>query len=162
SGGDVTTLASGEPLAAPVGVSTSLDGATIFVADPGAGAGGAILTVPSGGGAAAPLGGTEGYRPQGLTIAEIKGKEMLYFTGIDPSSGDAGLFSVSPSGGTAVATATGSPFAEPGGVTVLANGDAYVADAAASSGFAGVIAVKKGKASVFVERIGVGFPAGIT
>jgi len=163
SGGDVTTLASGDPLSAPVGVSVSVDGTTIFVADPGAGAGGAILTVPSAGGASAPLGGTDGYRPQGLTIAQIKPQgEALYFTGVDPTTGEAGLFSVNPAGGTAVAIATGSPFAEPGGVTVLANGDAYVADAAASNGFAGVIAVKNGKASVFVERIGVGFPAGIT
>jgi hypothetical protein len=162
AGGSVEAVASGEPLSAPVGITVSLDGKTIFVADPGATTGGAVLTVPASGGAVAPLDGTEGFRPQGVTLSKVKGKPMLFFTGSDPSSGDPGLFSVDPSGGTVVAVASGTPFAEPGGVTVTASGDAYVADAATTGGFAGIIAVSDGKPSVFVERIGVGFPAGIT
>ena len=87
---------------------------------------------------------------------------MLYFTGVDPSSGDAGLFSVDPAGGTPMTIAAGAPFGEPGGVTVAANGDAFVADALSSTGASAVIRVSHGDAKVFVDRIGVGFPAGIT
>jgi hypothetical protein len=161
-GGNVTMLASGDPLAAPVGITTSADGNTLFVADPGADVGGGILTVPSGGGGAAVLMGTTGYRPQGVTVAEVNGKSAVYFTGIDPTSGDAGVFSVDPAGGTVVALATGSPFGEPGGVTVTSSGDAFVADALSANGTSAVIRVSGGTASVFVDRIGVGFPAGIT
>jgi hypothetical protein len=164
-GGDVTALTSGDPLAAPVGVTVSADGATLFVADPGAGNGGAILTAPTAGGIAAILAGTEGYRPQGVVLADLKKptkQTRLFFTGIDPTSGDAGLFDVDPAGGTVTAVATGSPFGEPGGVVVLASGDAFVADGMTTGGVAGVVKVSDGTASVFVDRIGVGFPAGIT
>jgi hypothetical protein len=161
-GGAVTSLASGDPLSAPVGITTSTDGSTLFVADPGADGGGSILTVPAAGGGASVLSGTTGYRPQGVTVVRVKGKATLYFTGVDPSSGDAGVFSVDPAGGTAVAVATGAPFGEPGGVTVTANGDAYVADALSSTGASAVIRVSHGEAKVLVDRIGVGFPAGIT
>jgi hypothetical protein len=178
-GGNVTPLASGDPLSSPVGITTSVDGSTLFVADPGADGGGSILTVPSGGGSASVLSGTTGYRPQGVTVARVKGNATLYFTGVDPASGAPGLFRVDPGGGTPVAIATGAPFGEPGGVTVTAKGVAYVADALSSSGNAAVVRVSGGDAlsssgnaavvgasggdaKVLVDRIGVGFPAGIT
>jgi len=161
-GGQVTPLSSGDPLAAPVGITTSIDGATLFVADPGAESGGGIVTAASSGGTASVLSGTTGYRPQGVAVADVKGKTMLYFTGVDPSSGEVGVFSVDPAGGTVTALATGAPFGEPGGVTVTSKGDVFVADALGASGVPAVIEVKAGAASVFVDRIGVGFPAGIT
>src|SRR5260221_6514682 len=134
NGGAVETLTSGDPLAAPVGITITAQGTTLLVADPGADGGGAILAAPTGGGAASPLAGTVGYRPQGLTVATVKGVEKLYFTGTDPASGDRGLFAAGIDGGGVTVVASGDPFSEPGGVAVARNRDAFVAGALAADG----------------------------
>lgn len=161
-GGAISTVSSGAPLASPVGITSSIDGSTLFVADPGTAGGGAVLAIPEGGGAASVVSGTAGYRPQGITVAEVEKRIAIYFTGFDPSSGEAGLFSVDPSGGEITAVAVGAPFGSPGGVTVTKSGEAFVADASSEQNGAAVIKVADGTASVFVRHIGVGFPAGIT
>jgi DNA-binding beta-propeller fold protein YncE len=162
SGGDISELASGDPLAAPLGIAVSLDGATLFVADPGAPNGGAVLTLSASGGAVSALSGTEGYRPGGLVVAKRDEQPAIWFTGVDPSTGDRGVFSTALGGGGVTAVATGAPFAEPGGVAVSKGGRLFVADALASDGLAALIVVNGGEATRFVDGIGVGFPAGVT
>jgi DNA-binding beta-propeller fold protein YncE len=163
-GGAIETLVAGEPLSAPVGISVSLDGSRLFVADPATGpnASGAVLTLSSGGGEASSLPGTEGYGPKGLAIAKVDGQEYLYFTGHDPASGAAGLFRIAASGGSAETLASGPPLDDPSGVAISAKADAYVVEAAVDEHAARVLRVRKGKVESFLENIGVGFPAGIT
>ena len=162
AGGAITTIASGTPLGAPLGISVSLDGTTLFVADPGAASGGAILSVPSAGGAPTALGGTAGYYPGGVVVAKVNDQESVYFTGRDPTSGAPGLFMTAEAGGGVTTVAEGAPFAEPGGVVVAKDGTAYVADSLASGDLAAIVKVSGGAASLLVPRIGVGFPAGVT
>lgn len=158
SGGEIQTLALGSPLAAPAGISVSLDGSTLFVADPAAGA---ILRLPAAGGTPVELAGTSGYAPAGLVIAKV-GTEYVYFTGRDPERGQAGLFRVAPEGGSVEALAVGAPFQDPAGVAVDTRGDAYVIETGPELATAQVVRVKTGAAAPFIDGIGVGFPAGIT
>jgi hypothetical protein len=159
-GGDIRTLAMGEPLTAPVNISVSLDGKLLFVADPAAGA---VFTLPAEGGTPAVLAGTEGYAPRGLVAAKDPDKrEYLYFTGRAPDTQAAGLFRIQPAGGAVETLASGEPFGDPAGVAVDAKGVAYVVETAAESATARVIRVEGGKSSSFAESIGIGFPAGIT
>jgi hypothetical protein len=162
--GGIDTLATGAPLAAPVGVSVSLDGSTLFIADAAAGASsrGAILSMPSSGGGADILAGTEGYTPAGLTIAKVKQREYLYFTGHHPDSGAAGLFRIAASGGVAEAVGDGAQLDDPSGVAISASGDAYVVEAAVNEHAARVVRVHDGVSDTFLPDIGIGFPAGIT
>jgi sugar lactone lactonase YvrE len=162
SGGTIEVLASGAPLAAPLGITISLDGTSLYIADPGAANGGAIMTLPSSGGAVAPLAGTEGYRPGGVVIAKIDEQPSLWFTGVDPSTGSRGVFTTAPGGGGVSVVASGAPFVEPGGVAVSKEGRAFVADTLASDGYSALIEVNNGQATRFVDGIGVGFPAGVT
>lgn len=158
NGGVVEPLALGEPLTAPVGISVSLDGSRLFIADPAANG---VFGLAAGGGTPSLLAGTQGYAPAGLVISK-QGEEYLYFTGREPESGQPGLFRIASAGGVVEPIAVGAPFADPAGVAVDSRGDAYVVDAAAQGAAARVIRVRKGRASAFVEDIGVGFPAGIT
>jgi hypothetical protein len=161
---DIQTLIEGPPLTAPVGVSISLDGSRLFIADTATGPSsrGAILTLSSAGGSASPLAGTEGYAPAGLAIAKVKDQEYLYFTGHAPDSVAGGLFRIAASGGVAEAVAAGAAFDDPSGVTISAKGDVYVVEAAVDQHAACVVRVHDGKAERFVSNLGVGFPAGIT
>jgi len=163
-GGTIDTLAAGGPLATPVGIAVSLDGTRLFVADVAAGsaARGAVLTLPSAGGDAVPVSGTEGYAPKGLAIAKRDGQEYLYFTGHDPESEAAGLFRVAADGGVVTTLASGAPLNDPSGVAISAKGDAYVVEAAVDSHAARVLRWKDGKLQGFLEDIAIGFPAGIT
>ncbi len=167
--GVIATLALGAPLTAPVGVSISPDGERLFVADSawsvddGAGVG-AIVSLPSGGGAPEALPATLGYVPRGLVVAEVSDETWLYFTGIDPSTGAAGAFRSSLDGAAVDELASGEPFVDPAGIAVTSDGVVYVVDGLAStdgSGQAGVVRISKGEAERMVEGLGVGFPAGI-
>lgn len=159
-GGEIRTLAMGEPLTAPVNLSVSLDGKQLYVADPAAGS---VFSLSVEGGTPAVLAGTEGYAPRGLVVARDPDKrEYLYFTGRAPDTQLAGLFRVQPSGGAVETVASGEPFADPAGVVVDAKGVAYVVETTPESATARVIRVEAGKTSSFAESIGIGFPAGIT
>lgn len=163
-GAEIETLVLGEPLIAPVGISISADGDQVFVADSGyvtAEGAGAIAMLSSAGGEVVVLEGTEGYVPRGLVVAEVDGEEHVYFTGISPASGEHGLFRVALAGGGVETLASGAPFVDPAGVSVTGDGDAYVIDAFAGEGSAGVVRVRDGEAARIVRDIGVGFPAGI-
>lgn len=159
SGGAITRLAAGAPLVAPVNISVSLDGAQLYVADPAASA---VFSLAASGGTPSPIAGTEGYAPRGLTVAKgADGREYLYFTG-RTDDGAAGLFRIAGDGGAVETVASGEPFSDPAGVTVTAKGVAYVVETTAESATARVIRVENGSSKVFVEGIGIGFPAGIT
>jgi hypothetical protein len=162
AGGAIETLVTGTSIEAPTNISIGLDGSVLYVADPGASVGGAVLTVSAAGGAVSEIAGTSGYSPAGIVVARVNEQERIYFTGFDPATRTPGLYMVSPSGGDVAVVAQGEPFADPGGVVVTAAGDAYVADGLAGGGFASVIKVSGGQATQFIGGIGVGFPAGIT
>jgi sugar lactone lactonase YvrE len=164
SGGGIETLALGGLLEAPVGISISLDGERLFVADSASGDGresGAILSLPSKGGAAEIVAGTAGYVPSGLVIARVLGEERLYFTGRESSTARAGLFRVAPEGGAVQALAPDAEFGDPSGVAVAADGTAYVVDALTKQGSARLLRVRGDDAEVVRDQIGVGFPAGV-
>lgn len=160
SGGEITRLAVGEPLIAPVNVSISLDGERLFIADPAASA---VFTLSTTGGVPSAVAGTEGYAPRGLTVAKDKaGREYVYFTGRALDTQEAGLFRLDAGGGATESVASGAPFADPAGVAVDAAGVAYVVETASEDATARVIRVERGTPSTFVDGIGIGFPAGIT
>jgi DNA-binding beta-propeller fold protein YncE len=165
-GGDIATLATGGPLAAPVGIGVSLDGDRLFVADAAAtmdddASVGAIVSLASGGGEPSIVGGTAGYAPRGLAIARVQDSEQLYFTGRDPETGRAGVFRVAPAGGKVEAIGPEVELEDPAGIAVAETGDVYVLDALASQGLASVVRIRDGEGEAILERIGAGFPAGI-
>ena len=160
SGGAISTLALGDPLTAPVNISVSLDGQTLFVADPAASA---VFTLAASGGTPSPLAGTSGYAPRGLVVAKGEDKrQYLYFSGRAPDTQAAGVFRIDPAGGAVQTLASGAPFEDPAGVAVDAKGAVYVVEASTERASARVIRVEGDKPTTFVEGIGIGFPAGIT
>jgi DNA-binding beta-propeller fold protein YncE len=164
SGGAIETLALGGRLVAPVGISISLDGERIFVADSATEQGdqsGAILVLPSQGGDAEVLAGTAGYVPGGLVVALVQAEEQLYFTGRNSSTGRAGLFRVGPGGGAVQTLAPDAEFGDPAGVAVAADGTAYVVDALSDEGSARLVRVRDDETELVLDHIGVGFPAGV-
>jgi hypothetical protein len=154
-------------ITAGFGISLSGDGKTLYVADPaaetdsfasGAITGttlGQIVSVASGGGAAAPVTGTQGYAPVGLATLTASGSDTLYFTGLDPANGMGGVFTIAAVGGSATILAEGPPFINPSGVLVASTGITYVVDRGQ------VIAVRGGVATVLASGLNVGFPGGI-
>ena len=160
SGGEIKQLALGEPLTAPVNVSVSLDGKTLFIADP---ASSAVFTLATSGGAPSKLEGTDGYAPRGLVVAKATdGREYVYFTGRTPDSQEAGLFRIDPAGGAAIALAMGEPLQDPAGVAVDGKDVAYVVETSSDAASARVVRVDAKGSATFVEGLGIGFPAGIT
>jgi DNA-binding beta-propeller fold protein YncE len=161
-GGEPVVLASSEPLVAPVGIATSLNGERLFVADSASGTAGAILTLASRGGEVSVLAGTAGFAPAGLMVAPIAGQERLYFTGRHPETGQAGVFSIGTDGGQAQLQSGDAELIDPGGVAVTRDGVIYTVDTLGSGELASVLRIERGRAQPFVEGIGVGFPAGLT
>jgi DNA-binding beta-propeller fold protein YncE len=165
-GGEIETLAVGGMLAAPVGISTGLDGARLFIADAavaidGASGAGAIVSLDASGGEVAVVSGTAGYAPRGLAIARVQRREQLYFTGRDPQSGRAGVFRVASGGGAVELISGDAELGDPAGIAVAENGDVYVVDALSAQGLAGVVRIRDGEGELILDRIGAGFPAGI-
>jgi hypothetical protein len=164
AGGAIETLATGGAISAPVGISVSLDGARLFLADAATGdaaSPGAVMSLAAEGGDASAISGTEGYGPRAVAIAREHGKEWLYFTGRDPQSGSAGVYRTAPDGG-AIESLANESFVDPGGVAVADNGDAYVIDGRGPEGVASLMRVHAGVTSSVVDDLGVGFPAGLT
>jgi len=168
SGGTITPLHVGSPIAGPVGITVSTDNQMVFIADPGASVNdedaGAIWSVPTGGGMPEAVAGTSGYSPRGIVLVNEGGADQLYFTGKTPGEEFPGLFKVSTSGGTVEVLAKGEPFQDPNGLAVTRQGVVYVVDTAATdltAGSARVIEFANNTATVFQEGLKVGFPAGI-
>jgi sugar lactone lactonase YvrE len=162
---EIATLAVGGELSAPVGITVSLDGETLYVADTAAGEAasgktGALIRVSADDGTMSLVPGTEGYEPRGNVIADIRGQEQLYFTGKDPATGQSGVFRIPPGGGDVESLAPDVAMGDPGGVAVADNGDVYVVDVLSGEGDATLVRVRDGEATVVLRGIGVGFPAG--
>jgi hypothetical protein len=157
TGGAPTKLAD---LVAPGVVDVTSDGSTVLVGDPGAepspGVLGAIVAVPSSGGAPSVLTGTEGSLPQGVAIFGSR----VVFSGVDPADGAPGIFQTSASGGLSVVLKAG--LIEPSGLTVASSGEVYVLDAESdSSSTRRILKVASGSATELVKGLRVGYPAGI-
>ena len=159
--GQTEELTLGAPLLTPLGIESSLDGKSLFIADTTAGdeANGALFRLAAGGGAPSIIPGTEGYRPAGVVAGKQKGEEVLYFTGRDPTNGVGAVYRIASAGGEVKRLAMFDVDSEPGGVALANNGDVFVADNAGGS--ARVLRVRDEKVSVLVSEIGLGFPAGI-
>ena len=157
AGGTATSVATG--FGSPVALATSVDGATIFVADLAdleTGEHGVISSVPAAGGTPSALGGTKGYEPRGL---DVSANDTVWFTGTDPAAKAPGLFKAA--GGSVTAVKTGDPFSEPSGVAVNAAGDtAFVADVGSTS--AQIFKVSGGTVTSLASGLALGFPAGVT
>jgi sugar lactone lactonase YvrE len=162
TGGAAVRLDSGSVLTSPSAIAISPDGQQVYVADPAADDDttdkhGAVFVLPAQGGTPTVVAGTQGLDPRGLVVAG----QTLFFTG-GASGGDPGVYSIDLAGGQAKPLATGTPFADPSGIAVTRGGDVYVADSIASgSKLAGVVRVSGGEATLLVDDLGVGFPAGI-
>lgn len=162
-GGEIEVLASGDPLEAPVSISISLDGQTLFIADTAAstrGSGGALLSLPVQGGMPAIVSGTEGYVPSGIVVARVGKTEQLYFAGRDPG-GRGGVFRVGAGGGAVEPLAASSEFVAPSAVTVDNEGTAYVVDALGDVERASLLRVRDGNVATLLDGFAVGFPAGV-
>jgi DNA-binding beta-propeller fold protein YncE len=161
AGGPIAEVFSGDPFVSPFSIAISDDGQTLYVADLGAETtandGGVIFSLPIGGGTPDVVSGTDGVVPRGLEVAN----GQLYFTGND-STGAPGLFMMPLGGGTPATIANGPLFHEPSGVTVTKAGVAYVVDASSTtSSTARLLKVTGGAASIFVDSLAVGYPAGV-
>jgi sugar lactone lactonase YvrE len=171
SGGTVTALATGDPLAAPFGITVSDDGTQVYVADPGAAAdptdptkdAGRLFAIPAAGGTPTPIAGADGYAPSGVEM--IFGQNQIYFTGVDPANGNGGIWKIAPTGGTPTLIAEGAPFIDPSGIALDPAGNAYVVDTLASATRLGqVIKVAAGTtmgAALQTGDVQVGYPAGL-
>jgi hypothetical protein len=166
--GSLTSKAlwTGAPLVSPLNITTSTDGKTLFITDPGAEDPsenpGRIFTIPADGGGIDIVTGADGYRPRGLEILSVDGKDVIFFAGTSPN-GENGVFKVpADNSGPATAVAIGAPFNDPSGVVVSANGDVYACDTAQDAdGLGSVIAVKGGTATTLKTGVRAGFPCGI-
>jgi DNA-binding beta-propeller fold protein YncE len=155
-------LAAGDPLEAPMGLVMSCDGNTLYVADMG-GEAGAILAVPTAGGAATALGATGLTRPGGIAMAPDC--KSLFATGrLDDST--PALFQVPIAGGAARVVYQGAPLVAPTGLHVDDQGVAWVMDhqaqGAAGEGVLFAISPDGSKATEVASNLRMGTPGGVS
>jgi DNA-binding beta-propeller fold protein YncE len=155
-GGDVQTLLTGEPLLTPQGLAISSDGQTLFVADRGAGQ---VWSIPSAGGSAAVLAGTEGTAPVSVEVKAEASGDMVYFSG--SRDGTPGVWKVAAAGGAAASVAQGAPLVNPMGVAIADDGTVYVVDHDASGqDSASVFRIKGGQVETIANHFRAGHLAG--
>ena len=174
-GGAKSILHEGDPLSAPFGVMSSLDGNTLYVVDTGAqepmdpndeeaplsDALGRIFSMPSSGGVPQAMTGADGTSPRSLTVAEVNGSEQLYFTGTDRNDVTMpAIYSMAP-GGEPTVVFSGAPLADPSGIAVTKDGTVYVADFGNDAQAPGVIEISGGSARMIAEDLRLGGPAGV-
>lgn len=157
TGGETKALLTGAPFVTPRGLAMSSDGATIFVADPGAGQ---IWMLPSAGGAATVLAGSTDTAPVSVDVIRMAdGGDMVYFAGA--KAGKPGIWRVAASGGEATMLAEGAPLAAPMGIAATNDGALYVVDQQASgNGLGSVFRVKDGQIEPIAENFRAGYLAG--
>ena len=151
--GAPTVLLSGDPLVAPQGLSLSPDDQTLYVADPGASGGGAVLVLSADGAVQDTV--AVGLAPRGVH-ATASG---VIFTGL-AEDGQPGVFE--GVGGTVTALATGAPLVDPDAVVQASDGAVYVTDTPRSPGEGQVIAVSAGAASALATGLSLADPAGLS
>lgn len=160
--GAPSVLAAGDPLEAPMGLVLSCDGKTLFVADMG-GENGAILSTPTGGGAATALAVTGLTRPGGLAMGPDC--RSLFATGrLDDDT--PALFEVPVAGGAARVVYKGAPLIAPTGLHVDSMGVAWVMDhhAIGKDGEGVLFAIPSdgSKADEVVSNLRMGTPGGVS
>lgn len=167
AGGNLGPHFVGEPFSAPLGIASSTDGATLYVADTGTSAEapardtGAIITLSTTSGATpSVVEGTRGYAPRSVVVLDDGGTDVVYFTGRDRQTGAPGVFSMTA--GAVTSVASGGAFVDPSGIAVAAFGDVYVADTtAAANGRGRILLVSGGTTAPFGPELDVGYPFGI-
>jgi sugar lactone lactonase YvrE len=161
-GSTAGALASGDPLEAPIGLVMSCDGATLYVADMGEDAG-AVMSIPTGGGALTDLGATSIVRPGGLAMGPDC--KHLYATG-RTEDGMPALFSIPIDGGGASVVWMGAPLMWPTGLHVDDQGVAWVMDhrAAGDTGEGVLFAIPSdgSAANVVIDDLRMGTPGGVS
>ncbi len=167
-------LAVGAPLASPMGLVLSCDGATLYVADLGTGSDtdddtetqvGAVLSIgTAGGGALADLGATGLERPAGLAMGPDC--KTLYVTAHTTDDGRPGLFALSTDGGAASLVYGGQPLEAPTGLHVDRDGVAWVMDhlAAGADGPGTLFAIPSdgSSATEVASGLRMGTPGGVS
>jgi DNA-binding beta-propeller fold protein YncE len=156
-------LFTGSPLVAPRGLVVSSDNGTVYIADPRAGSGGAVIAVAADGSAARTVAGSEGTAARAIELAVEDGRDVLYFTGMELESRQPALFRLDAGGaGAAAVVFQGAPLVLGEGVALAANGDIYISSLAATGDFTGVVLrVRAGTAEVITPSLRLGSPAGI-
>ena len=158
----IETLYSGDLLANPLDLAVSLDGETLYIADPaGSEEGtGALLSLPVGGGEPSVV--LSGVSPRAVTVAD---DGSVYFSGSTESDREPAVFVLN--GSQATPLFTGAPLVDPSGIAVERDGAVLVADTRLFDGDsdvnseAGIIRIEDGVATVFASGFATGYPAGV-
>lgn len=161
-GAKPSVLYSGDALVNPLDLAVSLDGETIYIADPAGGpdGSGAVSSLSSRGGEPALV--LAGYGPRAITVAD---DGRVFSSGVSAESGRPSVFELQS--GAAVSVFEGAPLVDPSGIAVQADGTLLVADtrlfdgSADVSSEAGIVRIRNGQASVFASGFATGYPAGI-
>ncbi|MCW5852385.1 MAG: hypothetical protein KIT87_20090 [Anaerolineae bacterium] len=163
TGGPVQTLLVGAPLVGPRGVVFSSDGQTLYVADPEAASGGAVFAVPSGGGSAMVVPGTQGTGARALDLVHTPQGDVLYIAGAEQRPPRATVLRLPLIGGaTPTSILRGSPLAVADGVAVASNGKVYVAGRNGNGdGSQVVLEVDQRGHRPLVRSVRLGSPAGL-
>jgi hypothetical protein len=181
TGGTAVSITVGAPFSMPYGLAVSMNGQTIYVADPGvpmtstviASGGnqarqavttGALFRVPVTGGEPQIIAGTERTSPRGLEVTEENGVETLYFLGNHPDTGAPAVMKIPASGGTLAILLQGAPLVNPVHVSLLRNNVAWVItdDAASGNGLGSVFLLERnGQVTTLADHVRMGAPAGV-
>jgi sugar lactone lactonase YvrE len=160
----------GVALVFPTGMAISADDNRLYIADQAANRAmtntgteeGALISVPTEGGAATALNIGTLRRPRG--VAAHGSPEQLTFIAVQ-DDGTPVVARMAATGGTVTVLAMGggtSPLRDPSAVAVAADGTAYVTDGRADSGLGAVFRIPMGGAPArIVGRLHMGLPAGI-
>jgi DNA-binding beta-propeller fold protein YncE len=144
-------IAVSDPLELPIGLVLSCDGSTLYVADMG-GETGAVLALPTAGGAVSVLAISGIVRPSGLAMAADC--KTLHASG-RTEEGEPALFSMSIDGGSATVIYKGAPLESPTGLHVDDDGVSWLMDhRAAGAGGEGVLWAIPADGSAATEVIG--------
>lgn len=162
--GPLATLFAGAPLAGPFGLAVSSNGGQLFIADPAAVLNandpadvtkGVLFSMPAGGGTPSAIMPTAGFEPRGVEVADLGSGEKAIFTGKDKATGEGGVFD-----STGSTIFKGAPLMDPSGIAIAADDKIYVTDTQDSGNTARVFVIDGGVATMLVENLTVGYPAG--
>lgn len=161
-GSQAIALASGAPLDMPIGLVLSCDGETLYVADVG-GDYGAVLSIPTSGGALTALPTTGLTRPGGLAMSSDC--KTIMVTGRTTASVPA-LFALSTEGADPRLVFSGVPLVSPTGVHIDKDGVSWVMDHLAhgmnGEGVLFAIPADGSGATEIVSNLMMGTPGGVS
>lgn len=161
-GSTAELMAVGEPLEMPINLVMSCDGDALYIADLGSELG-AVLSMPTAGGAVAPVSASGIVRPGGLAMA--KDCTTLYATG-RTDAGEPALFSMPAAGGGATVVYKGEPLVAPSGLHIDNDNVAWVMDNRAhgdnGQGVLFAIPADGSAANAVVSDLRMGSPGGVS